>query len=241
MIDIINERRSAYEGIEDESGRVSISASIGARISIATTNRPTLNSNISNTSMKYVNTNSNGTINNGNNIISDIPEILTAHVPKIIFNDLPLPDKCYTFGFSTVRELGHETVSNLSIDAKTMHREYIVTYIGARTGHLGLSIGKASAATITLIPGQFPLVTQQNINQHNIIINLVFKKRKKSSRIVKQNGNHKYNNCDMKAKMVMKAKKNQLMTRTIIIMVVLAMEMSITMKMEMETQQASST
>jgi len=78
-----------------------------------------------------------------------------THVPKTIFNDLPLPDNCYTFGFSTARELGVKIVSNLCTDAETMGRWYIVTVIGARTGHLSLGIGVASAVTLTLIPEQF--------------------------------------------------------------------------------------
>ena len=181
------------------------SASIGARINITTTNRQTsinsINSSISNTStMKYVH---NGNGNNSNsNIPSDLPEILITHVPKTIFNDLPLPDNCYTFGFSTARELGYKIVSNLSIDAKTMHRWYVVTCIGSRTGHLGLSIGKASAATITLIPEQFRHrnTAKHKPKQYNYKNGYGYERIKKSGRIVKQNANHKDNNCDNESK-----------------------------------------
>ena len=54
-----------------------------------------------------------------------------------------------------------------------MDRWYVVTRIGART-HLGLNIDISSAATTTLIPAQF-----RHRSTANIIINLVFKKRKK--------------------------------------------------------------
>ncbi len=68
--------------------------------------------------------------------------MFVTHVPKTIFNDLPLPDNCYTFGFSTARELGVKIVNNLSSDAKCLGRWYIIVVIGARTGHLSLDIGK---------------------------------------------------------------------------------------------------
>ena len=81
--------------------------------------------------------------------------ILITHVPKTIFNDLPLPPNCYTFGYSTAREIGCKIVADLSADAKSMNRWYIITTIGAKSGHLTLGIGTASAATICLIPEEF--------------------------------------------------------------------------------------
>lgn len=81
--------------------------------------------------------------------------ILITHVPKTIFNDLPLPSNCYTFGYSTAREIGCKIVADLSADAKSMNRWYIITTIGAKSGHLTLGIGTASAATICLIPEEF--------------------------------------------------------------------------------------
>ena len=87
--------------------------------------------------------------------ISNYSGILITHVPKTIFNDLPLPSNCFTFGFSTAQEIGCKIVSDLSSDAKAMNRWYIVTIIGAKSGHLTLGIGTASAATICLIPEEF--------------------------------------------------------------------------------------
>ena len=95
--------------------------------------------------------------NNGYNINEhhDAYSILITHVPKTIFNDLPLPPNCYTFGHSTARELGCKIVADLSADAKSMNRWYIITIIGSKSGHLTLGIGTASAATICLIPEEF--------------------------------------------------------------------------------------
>ena len=70
--------------------------------------------------------------------------ILITHVPKTIFNDLPLPANCFTFGFNTAREIGVKIVSDLSADAKCMNRWYIITVIGTskiekRASHFSLS------------------------------------------------------------------------------------------------------
>jgi 6-phosphofructokinase 1 len=77
--------------------------------------------------------------------------IKVAHVPKTIDNDLPLPPGIPTFGFETARHYGVQVARNLHEDAKTTTRWYIVIGMGRAAGHLALGIGKASAATITLI------------------------------------------------------------------------------------------
>ncbi len=82
--------------------------------------------------------------------------ISVVHVPKTIDNDLPLPGGMPTFGYETARHYGVEIVKNLMEDAKTMGRWYFVTTMGRNVGHLALGIGKASGATITLIPEEFP-------------------------------------------------------------------------------------
>lgn len=81
--------------------------------------------------------------------------ISVVHVPKTIDNDLPLPGGMPTFGYETARHYGVEIVKNLMEDAKTMGRWYFVTTMGRNVGHLALGIGKASGATITLIPEEF--------------------------------------------------------------------------------------
>jgi 6-phosphofructokinase 1 len=81
--------------------------------------------------------------------------IKVAHIPKTIDNDLPLPDYIPTFGFETARHLGTITVQYLMEDAKTTGRWYFVTTMGRKTGHLALGIGKASGATLTVIPEEF--------------------------------------------------------------------------------------
>jgi 6-phosphofructokinase 1 len=81
--------------------------------------------------------------------------IKVAHVPKTIDNDLPLPGYTPTFGFETARHHGTTIVQYLMEDAKTTGRWYLVITMGRKTGHLALGIGKASGATITIIPEEF--------------------------------------------------------------------------------------
>ena len=81
--------------------------------------------------------------------------IKVVHVPKTIDNDLDLPHGIPTFGFQTARHIGVEVVKNLMVDAQTTSRWYFVVSMGRKAGHLALSIGKATGATITLIPEEF--------------------------------------------------------------------------------------
>jgi 6-phosphofructokinase 1 len=78
-----------------------------------------------------------------------------VHVPKTIDNDLELPYGMSTFGFQTARHLGVELLKNLMVDAHTTSRWYFVVTMGRKAGHLALGIGKAAAATVTLIPEEF--------------------------------------------------------------------------------------
>ncbi|MBY0514322.1 MAG: 6-phosphofructokinase [Gemmataceae bacterium] len=77
--------------------------------------------------------------------------VKVAHVPKTIDNDLPLPPGIPTFGFETARHIGVQMADNLREDAKTTTRWYLVVSMGRAAGHLALGIGKASAATVTVI------------------------------------------------------------------------------------------
>jgi 6-phosphofructokinase len=77
--------------------------------------------------------------------------IRVAHVPKTIDNDLPLPPGIPTFGFESARQIGVNIARNLKEDARTTKRWYILISMGRAAGHLALGIGKASAATITII------------------------------------------------------------------------------------------
>jgi 6-phosphofructokinase 1 len=81
--------------------------------------------------------------------------VRVAHVPKTIDNDLPLPGSTPTFGFETARHLGVGIVRNLAEDARTTTRWYLVVSMGRAAGHLALGIGKAAAATLTVIPEEF--------------------------------------------------------------------------------------
>lgn len=81
--------------------------------------------------------------------------VKTAHVPKTIDNDLPLPESVPTFGYETARAVGVSIVENLSEDARTTGRWYFVVAMGRSAGHLALGIGKAAGATLTVIPEEF--------------------------------------------------------------------------------------
>jgi 6-phosphofructokinase 1 len=82
-------------------------------------------------------------------------KIRVAHVPKTIDNDLPLPGSTPTFGFETARHLGVEIVRNLAEDARTTSRWHMIVSMGRAAGHLALGIGKAAAASLTIIPEEF--------------------------------------------------------------------------------------
>jgi 6-phosphofructokinase 1 len=81
--------------------------------------------------------------------------VRVAHVPKTIDNDLPLPGSTPTFGFETARQVGVGIVRNLAEDARTTSRWYLIVSMGRAAGHLALGIGKAAAATLTIIPEEF--------------------------------------------------------------------------------------
>jgi ATP-dependent phosphofructokinase / diphosphate-dependent phosphofructokinase len=69
---------------------------------------------------------------------------------------LPLPGEIPTFGFETARQLGSDLVQNLMEDSRTTGRWYFIVVMGRSAGHLALGIGKATGATLTLIPEEFP-------------------------------------------------------------------------------------
>ncbi|MEO8400113.1 MAG: diphosphate--fructose-6-phosphate 1-phosphotransferase [Ignavibacteriaceae bacterium] len=96
--------------------------------------------------------------------------IKVVHVPKTIDNDLDLPHGIPTFGFQTARHIGVEVVKNLMVDAQTTSRWYFVVSMGRKAGHLALGIGKATGATLTLIPEEF---SSSTINLGNIVDVLV--------------------------------------------------------------------
>ncbi|HZV04519.1 MAG TPA: diphosphate--fructose-6-phosphate 1-phosphotransferase [Gemmataceae bacterium] len=81
--------------------------------------------------------------------------VRVAHVPKTIDNDLPLPGSTPTFGFETARQVGVGIIRNLAEDARTTSRWYLIVSMGRAAGHLALGIGKAAAATLTIIPEEF--------------------------------------------------------------------------------------
>lgn len=82
--------------------------------------------------------------------------IRVVHIPKTIDNDLDLPLGICTFGYQTARHVGVEIVKHLMVDALTTSRWFYVVSMGRQAGHLALGIGKSAAATLTLIPEEFP-------------------------------------------------------------------------------------
>src|SRR5437763_1755501 len=51
--------------------------------------------------------------------------------------------------------IGVGIVRNLAEDARTTSRWYLIVSMGRAAGHLALGIGKAAAATLTVIPEEF--------------------------------------------------------------------------------------
>jgi ATP-dependent phosphofructokinase / diphosphate-dependent phosphofructokinase len=102
--------------------------------------------------------------------------IKVVHVPKTIDNDLDLPHGIPTFGFQTARHIGVEVVKNLMVDAQTTSRWYFVVSMGRKAGHLALGIGKATGATLTLIPEEFKGPTTKLANIVDILVGAIIKR-----------------------------------------------------------------
>jgi ATP-dependent phosphofructokinase / diphosphate-dependent phosphofructokinase len=103
--------------------------------------------------------------------------VKVAHVPKTIDNDLPLPGSAPTFGFETARHYGVFIVRSLAEDSKTTGRWYLIVSMGRAAGHLALGIGKAAAATLTLIPEEFPDRSLSLDELCDIIIGSILKRK----------------------------------------------------------------
>jgi 6-phosphofructokinase len=103
--------------------------------------------------------------------------IKVVHVPKTIDNDLDLPGGAPTFGFQTARHIGVSILKNLMSDAQTTARWYLVISMGRKAGHLALGIGKAAAATATIIGEEFPGDTIQLSHIADIISGAIIKRR----------------------------------------------------------------
>src|SRR5262245_52625872 len=108
-------------------------------------------------------------------------KLRVAHVPKTIDNDLPLPGSTPTFGFETARHLGVAIVRNLAEDARTTSRWYLVVSMGRAAGHLALGIGKAAAATLTIIPEEFRGRRLPLNELCDIILGAIIKRRSEGS------------------------------------------------------------
>jgi 6-phosphofructokinase 1 len=107
--------------------------------------------------------------------------VRVAHVPKTIDNDLPLPDSTPTFGFETARHVGVQIVRNLAEDAKTTSRWYLIISMGRAAGFLALGIGKAAAATLTVIPEEFRGRPVDLTELCDILLGAILKRRSQGS------------------------------------------------------------
>ena len=104
-------------------------------------------------------------------------QLQIIHIPKTIDNDLNLPAGIRTFGFATARHYGYLIIKNLMNDAKTTKRWYLITAMGRKAGHLALGIGKASGATLTIIPEEFPEKQLSPQKLVDIIVGAIIKRR----------------------------------------------------------------
>jgi 6-phosphofructokinase 1 len=107
--------------------------------------------------------------------------IRVAHVPKTIDNDLPLPGAAPTFGFETARHVGVGIVRNLIQDARTTSRWYLIVCMGRAAGHLALGIGKAAAATLTIIPEEFRGRPVRLAEVCDILLGAILKRKSRGS------------------------------------------------------------
>jgi 6-phosphofructokinase len=103
--------------------------------------------------------------------------IRVAHVPKTIDNDLPLPPGVPTFGFETARHEGVRIVRNLAADARTTLRWYVIVSMGRAAGFLALGIGKAAAATLSIIPEEFSKDSLTLDHLGDILLGAIIKRR----------------------------------------------------------------
>ena len=108
-------------------------------------------------------------------------KIKVAHVPKTIDNDLPLPGSTPTFGFETARHYGVQIVRNLMEDARTTSRWYLIICMGRAAGHLALGVGKAAAATLSIIPEEFHKRQVSVDEVCDIIIGSIIKRKAEGS------------------------------------------------------------
>jgi 6-phosphofructokinase len=108
-------------------------------------------------------------------------KIKVAHVPKTIDNDLPLPGATPTFGFETARHYGVQLVRNLMEDARTTSRWYLIICMGRAAGHLALGVGKAAAATLSIIPEEFHKRQVTADEVCDIIIGSIIKRKAEGS------------------------------------------------------------
>lgn len=105
------------------------------------------------------------------------PDLMVAHIPKTIDNDLILPNEHPSFGFETARYAGTEILETLKTDARTSKRWFLVETMGRRAGFLALGLGVASGAPLTLIPEEYEGLSPTPDDIAHTIFNTMEKRR----------------------------------------------------------------
>src|SRR6516164_8827777 len=83
--------------------------------------------------------------------------------------------------FETARHVGVGIVRNLIRDAETTSRWYLVICMGRAAGHLALGIGKAAAASLTIIPEEFRGRPVRLAELCDIVLGAIVKRKSRGS------------------------------------------------------------
>jgi 6-phosphofructokinase 1 len=85
----------------------------------------------------------------------DPAEMQVIFVPKTVDNDIQLPVGECSLGFRSAVDFASRIVRNLTIDASTSPRFFIVETLGKASGHLAFRTAEAVGAQLALIPEDF--------------------------------------------------------------------------------------
>lgn len=104
-------------------------------------------------------------------------DVANIHVPKTIDNDLPLPGRNPTFGFTTAKDEGVKIGNTMYEDARTTQSWLIMSSMGRSAGHLAFGIGTACHFPMIIIPEMFyntPPTLEKIIN---LMVSSIVKRR----------------------------------------------------------------
>jgi len=112
-------------------------------------------------------------------ISQEFKDIQVVHIPKTIDNDLILPNKYPSFGYSTSTYVGNNILKTLSTEAKTRDRWFIIRTMGRNAGFLALGFSIVSHANALVIAEEFP---QKNITAKEIAEAIFVNVKKRSDK-----------------------------------------------------------